>query len=386
MEQQDLSFGPSLRFGILGGGQLGRMTIQAAQNLDLRVEVMDPNPAAPCARTAYRFTQGDLNNAREVIDFGRHLDVLTVELENVSIEGLTALKAMGVRVLPDPQHLALICDKGFQKQFYADNDIPTSAFHLIEGRAETMTRALPSVQKLRVGGYDGRGVQVFRTEDDARYGFDAPSVLEDAVDIELELSVIVARGVSGEVASYPVVEAVFNDLNLVDYTVAPARISEEISAQAQAIALDVVEKMDFVGLLAVELFLDRDGQILVNEVAPRSHNSGHHSIEANFTSQFEQHLRAILGLPLGSTATRSAAAMLNLIGAPGAAGTPVYKGLSTAMAMEGVHPHLYGKAVVKPGRKMGHVTALAPSADPLCATSAAERIIELKSLLSVEGS
>lgn len=392
MEHEDLSLGPALRFGLLGGGQLGRMTIQAAQNLDLRVEVMDPDAGAPCARTAYRFTLGDLNNAQDVIAFGRGLDVLTVELENVSIEGLTALKAMGVRVLPDPEHLALICDKGVQKQFYADHGIPTSDFHLIEGRAETMTRALPSVQKLRVGGYDGRGVQVFRSEDDSRYGFDAPSVLEDAVDIEMELSVIVARSTSGEVATYPVVEAVFNDLNLVDYTVAPARISEEISARAQAIALDVVEKMNFVGLLAVELFLDREGVLLVNEVAPRSHNSGHHTIEANYTSQFEQHLRAVLGMPLGSTATRCAAAMLNLIGAeadgdqPGAEGVPVYKGLSSALAMEGVHPHIYGKALVRPGRKMGHVTALAPSGNPMCATSAVERIIGLKSTLSVQGS
>jgi len=386
LKRCDVSFGSTLRFGMLGGGQLGRMTIQAAQSLDLRVEVLDPDAAAPCARTAYRFTQGDLNNAKDVIDFGRNLDVLTVELENVSIEGLTALKAMGVQVWPDPEHLALICDKGVQKQFFADNGIPTADFHLIEGRAETMTRALPSVQKLRVGGYDGRGVQVFRTEDDARYGFDAPSVLEDAVDIAMELSVIVARSTAGEVATYPVVEAVFNDLNLVDYTVAPARISEEVAEQARAIALDIVEKMNFVGLLAVELFLDRDGAIWVNEIAPRTHNSGHHTIEGNVTSQFEQHLRAVLGLPLGSTATRGAAAMLNLIGGAEAEGTPVYAGLAEAMAMDGVYPHVYGKALVRPGRKMGHVTALAPSATPMCATSAANRIIELKSLLSVQGS
>ncbi|HCZ08026.1 MAG TPA: 5-(carboxyamino)imidazole ribonucleotide synthase, partial [Flavobacteriales bacterium] len=199
-QQDDLAFGPDMRMGFLGGGQLGRMTIQAALNLDLRIEVLDPDPHCPCARIAHQFTQGDLNDAEAVIAWGRNLDVVTVEIENVSTEGLTALKAMGVQVLPDPSHLALIRDKGTQKQFYADHGIPTSDFVLIEdGRAEVLSRGLPVVQKLRTGGYDGRGVQVIRTEEDARYAFDAPSLLEDAVDIEKELSVIVARSTTGEV-------------------------------------------------------------------------------------------------------------------------------------------------------------------------------------------
>ena len=288
--QDALAFGPDVRIGFLGGGQLGRMTIQAALDLDMRIEVLDPDPQCPCARIAHQFTQGDLNDAEAVIAWGRSLDVVTVEIENVSTEGLTALKAMGVKVLPDPAHLAMIRDKGIQKQFYAEHGIPTSDFALVEdGRAESMSRGLPVVQKLRTGGYDGRGVQVIRTEEEARYAFDAPSVLEDAVDIEKELSVIVARSTSGEVKTYPVVESVFNALNLVDYLVAPARISEAVEAEAQRIALSVVEAMDFVGLLAVELFLDKEGRILVNEVAPRAHNSGHHTIEACGTSQFEQH-------------------------------------------------------------------------------------------------
>ena len=356
--------GADLRIGFLGGGQLGRMTIQAALDLDLRIEVLDPDPQCPCARIAHRFTLGDLNDAQAVIDWGRNLDVVTVEIENVSTEGLTALKAMGVRVLPDPAHLALIRDKGMQKQFYAEHGIPTSDFALIEdGRAEVLSRGLPVVQKLRTGGYDGRGVQVIRSEEEARYAFDAPSVLEDAVAIDKELSVIVARSTAGEVKTYPVVEAVFNELNLVDYLVAPARISEAVEAEARQVALSVVEAMDFTGLLAVELFLDKEGRILVNEVAPRAHNSGHHTIEACGTSQFEQHLRAILGLPLGDTSQWTAAAMLNLIGASGASGVPTYPAFMDALAEPGLHPHIYGKAAVREGRKMGHVTILAETAD-----------------------
>ncbi|MGB0511520.1 MAG: 5-(carboxyamino)imidazole ribonucleotide synthase, partial [Flavobacteriales bacterium] len=322
--------------------------------------------------------QGDLNDAEAVIAWGRTLDVVTVEIENVSIEGLTALKAMGVQVLPDPSHLALIRDKGTQKEFYASHGIPTSDFALVEdGRAEVLSRGLPVVQKLRTGGYDGRGVQVIRTEADATDAFDAPSVLEDAVDIDKELSVIVARSTAGEVKTYPVVESVFNELNLVDYLVAPARISEAVADEARRVALSVVEAMDFVGLLAIELFLDTEGRILVNEAAPRAHNSGHHTIEACGTSQFEQHLRAILGLPLGDTSQWTAAAMLNLIGAPDASGAPVYPGFGTALAEPGLHPHIYGKAAVRPGRKMGHVTLLAETAD-----AAEQRVKDLRDHIS----
>ena len=252
--------------------------------------------------------------------------MVTVEIENVSIEGLTALKAMGVQVLPDPSHLALIRDKGTKKEFYASHGIPTSDFALVEdGRAEVLSRGLPVVQKLRTGGYDGRGVQVIRKEADAADAFDAPCVLEDAVDIDKELSVIVARSTTGEVKTYPVVESVFNELNLVDYLVAPARISEAVADEARRVALSVVEAMDFVGLLAIELFLDKEGRHLGQRSRPRAHNSGHHTIEACGTSQFEQHLRAILGLPLGDTSQWTAAAMLNLIGAPDASGAPVYR-------------------------------------------------------------
>ena len=370
--------GADLRIGLLGGGQLGRMTIQAALDLDYRIHILDPDPQCPCARIAHQFTQGDLNDAEAVIAWGRTLNVVTVEIENVSIEGLTALKAMGVQVLPDPSHLALIRDKGTQKEFYASHGIPTSDFALVEdGRAEVLSRGLPVVQKLRTGGYDGRGVQVIRKEADAADAFDAPCVLEDAVAIDKELSVIVARSTTGEVKTYPVVESVFNELNLVDYLVAPARISETVADEARRVALSVVEAMDFVGLLAIELFLDKEGRILINEVAPRPHNSGHHTIEACGTSQFEQHLRAILGLPLGDTSQWTAAAMLNLIGAPDASGAPVYPSFSTALAEPGLHPHIYGKAAVRPGRKMGHVTLLAETAD-----AAEQRVKDLRDHIS----
>lgn len=355
--QKDIAFGPALRLGVLGGGQLGRMMIQAAANLDLHVEVMDPAADAPCRHLTHRFVQGDLQDADAVFAFGRDLDVITIEIEHVSVDGLRRLRDHGVRVLPDPDHLAIIQDKGLQKQFFADHDIPSSDFQLIEDASGAAAFGFPVVQKLRTGGYDGKGVKILKTATDVR--FDGPCVLEQAVAIDKELSVIVARNPSGEVATFPVVEAVFDPVaNLVDFLVAPAAVTDAQSADAQALAVRVAEAMDFRGLLAVELFLVQDsGQILVNEIAPRTHNSGHHTIEANRTSQFEQHLRAILDLPLGDTSpVHPVGAMVNLVGAPDAHGTPVYAGLATALATPGIHPHIYGKSTVKPFRKMGHVT------------------------------
>lgn len=377
--QKDIAFGPALRLGVLGGGQLGRMMIQAAANLDLRVEVMDPAADAPCRHLTHRFVQGDLQDADAVFAFGRDLDVITIEIEHVSVEGLRRLRDHGVRVMPDPDHLAIIQDKGLQKQFFADNNIPSSDFQIIEDASGAAAFGFPVVQKLRTGGYDGKGVKILKSAADER--FDAPCVLEQAVAIDKELSVIVARNPSGEVATFPVVEAVFDPVaNLVDYLVAPAAVTDAQAADAQALAVRVAEAMDFRGLLAVELFLAQDsGQILVNEIAPRTHNSGHHTIEANRTSQFEQHLRAILDLPLGDTSpTHPVGAMVNLVGAPDAHGTPVYAGLATALATPGIHPHIYGKSTVKPFRKMGHVTITghdrAEVADHIHALRAAVRV------------
>ena len=380
---ENLQTGHSLRIGVLGGGQLGLMMIQAAIDLDLRVEVMDPSEKAPCAKFTHRFITGDLNDAEAVYQFGKELDIVTIEIEHVSVEGLRKLEKSGVKIIPKPDHIALIQDKGLQKQFFKDNKIPTSDFILIEAGGNISSLGLPIVQKLRTGGYDGRGVQILKTPADiVEKGFSEACVLEKAVDIDKELGVIVARNSSGQTSIFPVVESVFDPkVNLVSSLIAPANIDDNTADKAQALALQVLESMDFVGLMAVELFLDSDGDLLVNEVAPRTHNSGHHTIEANKTSQFAQHLRAVVGLPLGDVSLlHNAAGMINLLGAADAYGTPVYEGLSEAQSITGVHPHIYGKSEVKPYRKMGHVTVTGQDLDLV-----QERLLKLRGSLCVNG-
>ena len=380
---ENLQTGHSLRIGVLGGGQLGLMMIQASVDLDLRVEVMDPSEKAPCAKFTHRFVTGDLNDAEAVYQFGKELDIVTIEIEHVSVEGLRKLEQSGVKVIPKPDHIALIQDKGLQKQFFDDKNIPTSDFILIEAGGNISSLGLPIVQKLRTGGYDGRGVQILKTPADiVEKGFSEACVLEKAVDIDKELGVIVARNSSGQTSIFPVVESVFDPkVNLVSSLIAPANIDDNTAAKAQALALQVLESMDFVGLMAVELFLDSDGDLLVNEVAPRTHNSGHHTIEANKTSQFAQHLRAVVGLPLGDVSLlHNAAGMINLLGAADAYGTPVYEGLSKAQTIPGVHPHIYGKSEVKPYRKMGHVTVTGQDLDLV-----QERLLKLRGSLCVNG-
>lgn len=376
------SFGPSLRIGVLGGGQLGRMMIQSAVDFDARIEVMDPQEDAPCRYLTHRFVQGDLQDEGAVFEFGKELDCITIEIEHVSVPGLRRLEALGVRVIPKPDHLDIIQDKGKQKEFFQAHGIPTAPFQLIDSAKDAGALGFPIVHKLRRGGYDGKGVAVLKTSEDMHKAFDAPGVLEHAVDIDKELSVIVARNSAKQIVSFPVVEAVFDPIaNLVDYLIAPASISPAQAAEAEAIAKRVAEAMDFEGLLAVELFLDRQGQILVNEVAPRTHNSGHHTIEANATSQFEQHLRTLLDLPLGSTApVHPVGAMVNIVGSAEAHGVPDYRGIDVALATEGVHPHLYGKSTVKPFRKMGHVTITGQTRDEVLA-----RMMRIREQLAVEG-
>ena len=343
--------------GMIGGGQLGRMFIQEAIDLDVEVHVLDPDAQAPCHRIAHSFTQGSLNDFEAVLNFGSDKDILTVEIENINIDALEELERKGKSVFPQPSILRTIKDKGIQKQFYRDHQIPTSAFQLINSKADLNTELLPCVQKLRTGGYDGKGVQVLRTSDDLSKAFDAPSVLEELIDFEKELSVIVARNTSGQIVSYPAVECEFNpEANLVELLFAPAAISQDLEVQAQQLAVSVIEKLGMVGILAVEMFLTKDGQLLVNEIAPRPHNSGHHTIECNVTSQFAQHLRAVLDLPLGSTEMVSPGAMINLLGEKGFEGEAHYEGLHTFLDIKGIHPHLYGKRTTKPFRKMGHVT------------------------------
>lgn len=355
-------YGGNTRVGILGGGQLGRMMIREALDMDIHISILDPSRECSCYPYANEFVEGSFNDYNTVRAFGADKDVITVEIEHVNTDALKDLQAEGKRVFPQPEILEMIRDKGLQKQFYTDNGLPTAPFRLIANKAE-ITK-FPVVQKSRTGGYDGKGVVILRSTADLDKAFDVPSVLEQSVHIDKEIAVLVARNPQGETSVYPVVEMVFDpQANLVDNLVAPARISDEQRHQAENLALQIVRKLNYVGILAVEMFIDNDGALLINEMAPRPHNSGHHTIEACLTSQFEQHLRAICGLPLGSTKQTHAACMINLLGAEGHHGAPVYSGLADALANEGVFVHLYGKMQTKPFRKMGHITVLSDTVE-----------------------
>ncbi len=377
-----MQFDNTKKLGILGGGQLGRMIIQAAIDFDFTIKTLDPDPNAPCRHIAHEFVQGSLNDYATVLAFGQDCDTITIEIENVNIEALEALEKQGKAVFPQPAVLRLIQDKRIQKQFYKDNNLPTADFVLTENRAElaNFVDFLPAVHKLGQGGYDGKGVQLLRNQADLPKGFDQPSVLEKLVDFDKELAVIVARNQNGEIKTFPVVEMVFHpEANLVEYLFAPAEISAAIELQAEDIAIKTAQAFGIVGLLAVEMFLTKDGQILINEVAPRPHNSGHQSIRANDVSQYEQHLRAIFGLPLGSTKAHAKAAMVNLLGEDGHSGEAVYEGMNEVLGIEGVHPFLYGKKFTKPFRKMGHVTIIDQNFDKL-----KEKVIFVKKTLKVK--
>lgn len=352
-------YGKRFTLGVLGGGQLGRMLIQEAISLDVEVHILDPSPDAPCRGLCSSFTVGDFRDKDTVLAFGKGKDLITIEIEDVNVEALEILQNEGVRVCPDPQILKIIQDKGVQKQFYLEHDIPSTPFRLIKDKSELSTSDLPLVQKLRVGGYDGRGVQVLRTEESLSAAFNAPSVLEDLVDIQKELAVIVARNANGETKTFPVVELVFDPVaNLVTYLFSPAQVNENTARKAEDLACSVANALELEGILAVEMFLDTTGKLMVNECAPRTHNSGHHTIEGNYTSQFAQHLRAILNLPLGNTDSIQPAAMVNLLGEKGFKGPVIYEGLTDILGMDEVYPHLYGKTTTKPFRKMGHITVL----------------------------
>ncbi len=352
------AFYQNFKIGIVGGGQLGRMLIQSGIDLNINFSVLDPDPQAPCHQLA-PFTCGKLTDYQTVWNFGQDCDLITIEIENVNTKALADLERAGKKVFPQPAIIELIQDKRKQKQFFIDHNIPTADFILVEGKSEVLQQEsyLPAVNKLGREGYDGRGVQLLRTKEDLLKAFDAPGLLEKLIDFEKEISVIVSRNEAGEIAAFPPVEMVFHpEANLVEYLFSPAQLSEGVSNQAVEIAEHVIRSLGLVGLLAVEMFVTPDGQVLVNEVAPRPHNSGHQSIEANVTSQYEQHLRAILGLPPGDTRCTSPSAMVNLLGEEGYAGLARYEGLSEVLSLPGVHVHLYGKKQTKPFRKMGHVT------------------------------
>jgi 5-(carboxyamino)imidazole ribonucleotide synthase len=349
----------NISIGILGGGQLGRMLVKAGSNYGLKISAMDPDNDAPIKKYIQNFTQGSITDYKQVLEFGNTCDLLTIEIENVNTDALFELERQGVKVYPQSKIIKLIKDKACQKQFYRDNDIPTAAFEIVNNKAEVekLAHKIPFVNKLAREGYDGRGVQVIRTKDDLGKAFDTRGIVEDLIAFDKEIAVIVARNTLGEIKAYPAVELVFHPAhNLVEYLYAPADISQEIELKAKNIALNVIEKLGIIGLLAVELFVTKKGNVLVNEVAPRPHNSGHQTIEANITSQYEQHLRAILGMPLGATDALTPSAMVNLLGEDGYTGKAIYQGMEEVMKEKGVHVHLYGKTETRPFRKMGHVT------------------------------
>ncbi len=347
-----------LQLGVLGGGQLGRMLIQEAINFNVNIHILDPDKNAPCRSLCNRFVCGPLDDFDTVYAFGKGLDMLTIEIEKVNVDALEKLEEEGVLVYPQSRIIRLIQDKGLQKQFFKQNDIPTAPFQLISTK-ESLKNAslpLPYIQKLRKDGYDGRGVKKIINESDIQTAFEAPSLIEQWIDFEKELAVIVARNDDGDITAFPCVEMEFNpEANLVEFLISPSTLAFDIQQRAELLAKKIAEDLQIVGLLAVELFLTKDGQLLVNELAPRPHNSGHQSIEGNFTSQFAQHLRAIFNLPLGNTATRTNAVMVNLLGESGHEGLARYEGIADILAMEGVYLHLYGKKYTKPFRKMGHV-------------------------------
>lgn len=352
------AFDKNYKLGILGGGQLGRMLIQSGIDFNIPFAVLDPDAHAPCSTLA-EFSQGKLTDFDTVMNFGATCDIITIEIENVNTAALKELVKQGKKVYPQPEIIELIQDKRQQKIFYRENKIPTAEFLLVENAEEVKMNAsfLPAVNKLGREGYDGRGVQLMRSHEDLSKAFDAPGILEKLIPFEKEIAVIVARNERGEVKSFPAVEMVFHPIqNLVEYLFAPADLSDKILTAADTIAKTIIQKVNLVGILAVEMFVTGEGKVLVNEIAPRPHNSGHQTIEANGTSQYEQHLRAILNFPLGDTSLILPSAMVNLLGEPGFEGAAQYQGMEEVLKLSGVHVHLYGKRITKPFRKMGHVT------------------------------
>ncbi len=350
-----------MKLGLLGGGQLGRMLMQAAIDLDIHIKCLDPDIDSPCSKIAPEFVLGSFLDYQTVYQFGQDCDIITIEIENVNLEALKKLVSEGKKVFPQPEVLAIIQDKRIQKEFYKTNNIPTADFILTDNIQEIKQHLdfLPAFNKLGKGGYDGKGVQLLSNKADLHKAFELPSLLEKAIDFEKEISVIVARNESGEMTTFPLVECVFHaEHNLVDYLLSPANVSEAIAIEANALANKIAERLGIVGILAVEMFLTKDNTLLINEIAPRAHNSGHHTIRANYTSQFEQQLRAVLNLPLGNADFHSKAAMVNLLGEDGFTGTTHYEGLSEILSIYGVSPFFYGKKETKPFRKMGHVTII----------------------------
>ncbi|MFL1895720.1 5-(carboxyamino)imidazole ribonucleotide synthase [Aquimarina sp. 2-A2] len=380
-------FSSDFKLGILGGGQLGKMMLYETRKFDIQTYVMDPNPQAPGRLACDHFTEGDLMDFDTVYAFGKKVDVLTFEIESVNVDALELLEKEGTKVYPEAATLRKIQNKGRQKQLYADRDIPTADFAVFATKEELVASVeqqdskLPFVWKSTQGGYDGKGVAIIKSEKELAKLPDTECITEALVPFKNELAVIVARNVGGEIKTYPVVEMEFHpEANQVEYVLCPARISDAIAKKAIDIATRVSQAFDHVGILAVELFLTQDDEILVNEVAPRPHNSGHYSIEASFTNQFEQHIRCILDLPLGATESKLAGIMVNLTGAEGFSGPVTYENIKEVMTLPGVTPHIYGKKETRPFRKMGHVTIV--NEDINTARQIAEKVKDMLRVIS----
>ena len=356
-------FSSDFKLGILGGGQLGKMLLFDTRKFDIQTYVLDPSDEAPCRMACNQFFKGDLMDFDTVYNFGKKVDVLTFEIELVNLEALEKLENEGLKVYPSPKTLRKIQNKGTQKDFYTQNNIPTAPYmrfadlkSLIVALLDAKVK-LPFVWKCTEFGYDGNGVKIIREMSDLDNLATVECIAEEMIPFKNELAVIVCRNPSGEIKTYPVVEMEFHpEANQVEYVICPARIDDAVAEKARAIALNVSKNFNHVGLLAVEMFQTQDDEIIVNEVAPRPHNSGHYSIEASYTSQFENHLRAILDLPLGKTDSKVAGIMVNLVGEEGFSGNVVYQNIEQILGWNGVTPHIYGKKETRPFRKMGHVT------------------------------
>lgn len=382
-------FSSDFKLGILGGGQLGKMLLYETRKYDIQAFVMDPSDEAPCKIASNYFQQGDLMDYQTVLDFGRKVDVLTFEIESVNVSALKQLESEGIKVYPSSRTLDKIQDKSIQKRFFTDNNIPTATFSAFKSKAEFLNALneaklkLPLVWKSATGGYDGRGVMVLRSKKDLQEIPEGACIAEDLIPFKNELAVIVARNPSGQMVTYPVVEMEFHPVsNQVEYVICPARIDDAFAQKARKLAETVSEAFQHVGLLAVEMFQTKDDELLVNEVAPRPHNSGHFTIEASYTNQFEQHLRAILDLPLGNTESKVGAIMLNLAGEENYTGLPIYQNIEKILQMPGVTPHIYGKKTTRPFRKMGHITIV--NKDLKVAHEIAEKVRKTIKVISIK--
>ena len=350
-------FSSDFKLGVLGGGQLGKMLLSETQKYDIYTLILDNSKDAPCSQICNEFHLGNLMNYEDVYNFGKQVDVLTIEIEHVNVDALEALENEGVKVYPSSKTLRIIQNKGVQKQFFVDNNIPTANFKRFDKTSEIKETTFPFVWKSTQFGYDGNGVKMIKSSKDLEGLPNIECIAEELIPFKNELAVIVARNYDGEVKTYPVVEMEFHpEANQVEYVICPARIDTEIAQKAQEVALQVASSFNHIGLLAVELFQTENDEIIVNEVAPRTHNSGHHTIETSYTSQFEQHLRAVLNLPLGNTDNKVAGVMVNLVGNEGYSGNVIYENIEEIMKFDGVTPHIYGKKQTRPFRKMGHIT------------------------------